>query len=265
MSDVGYKSILLYLFQLNFYKSAFFKSNTFQRTFQHIVDANSVLQSVTSPLPPLQRASTQALPSLPAPAFPPPSTTDQEIKIIQGITYSSKNHLHAGHRYSKDGKLLTDGRQLLYDNGSDERLIIILATSDNLAITEESTIWFLDGTFKSAPRLFYQLLVLHAELTDTPEKYSILPTVYILLTQKDTPPTLKPSKPLPPTALLFYLFSTSAPRNSLELRLIAATSTSTSARQSSGTSTNLVTRPSMKQSLLILPLVQRSTLLSTPG
>ena len=38
---------------------------------------------------------------------------------------------------------------------------------------------------------------------------------------------------------------------------------STSARQSSGMSTNLVTRPSMKQSLLILPLVQRSTLLSS--
>ena len=52
---------------------------------------------------PIQRAHTQAL--------PPPSTTDQEIKIIQGITYSSKNLLHAGHRYSKDGKLLTDGRQ----------------------------------------------------------------------------------------------------------------------------------------------------------
>ena len=31
------------------------------------------------------------------------------------------------------------------------------------------------------------MLVLHAELTDTPGKSWILPTVYILLTQKDTP------------------------------------------------------------------------------
>ena len=109
-SDVGYRSILLYLFQLN-YKSAFVMSNTFQRTFQHLVDANTVLQSVIPPLPPLQRAPTQASSSLPAPALSPPSTTDQEIKIIQGRAYSSKNLLHAGHCYSKDGKLLTDVRQ----------------------------------------------------------------------------------------------------------------------------------------------------------
>ena len=95
-SDVGYRSILLYLFQLNYnYKSAFVMSNTFQRTFQHLVDANTVLQSVIPPLPPLQRAPTQAPSSLPAPALSPPSTTDQEIKIIQGRTYSSKNLLHA--------------------------------------------------------------------------------------------------------------------------------------------------------------------------
>ena len=82
-------------------------------------DTNTVLQSVIPPLPPLQRAPTQAPSSLPAPALSPPSTTDQEIRIIQGRTYSSKN--------------------------------------------------------------------LHAELTDTPGKSWILPTVYILLTQKDNP------------------------------------------------------------------------------
>ena len=81
-SDVGYRSILLYLFQLNYnYKSAFVMSNTFQRTFQHLVDANTVLQSVIPPLPPLQRAPRQAPTSLPAPALSPPSTTDQEIMI----------------------------------------------------------------------------------------------------------------------------------------------------------------------------------------
>ena len=68
-SDVGYRSILLYLFQLNYnYKSAFVMSNTSQRTFQHLVDANTVLQSVIPPLPSLQRAPTQAPSSLPAPS-----------------------------------------------------------------------------------------------------------------------------------------------------------------------------------------------------
>ena len=86
----------------------------------------------------------------------------------------------------EDCRTLRGADMLLYDNGSDERRVIILATSDNLTITEESTSWYLDGTFKSAPQLFYQLLVLHAELTDTPGKSWILPTVYILLTQKDT-------------------------------------------------------------------------------
>ena len=55
-------------------------SNTFQRTFQHLVEANTVLQSGTPPLPPFQRAPTQAPPP---PALPPPSATeDQESKII---------------------------------------------------------------------------------------------------------------------------------------------------------------------------------------
>ena len=87
----------------------------------------------------------------------------------------------------EDCRTLRGADMLLYDNGSDERRVIILATSDNLTITEESTSWYLDGTFKSAPQLFYQLLVLHAELTDTHGKSWILPTVCILLTQKDTP------------------------------------------------------------------------------
>ena len=73
-SDVGYRSILLYLFQLNYnYKSAFVMSNPFQRTFQHLVDANTVLLSVIPPLPPLQRAPTQAPTSLPAPTLSPTS------------------------------------------------------------------------------------------------------------------------------------------------------------------------------------------------
>ena len=50
-SVVGYRSFLLYLFQQKYnYKSAFVMSNTFQLTFQRLVDANTVLQSGTPPL-----------------------------------------------------------------------------------------------------------------------------------------------------------------------------------------------------------------------
>ena len=77
---------------------------------------------------------------------------------------------------------------------------LVLEEEDNLSITEESTSWYLDGTFKSAPQLSYQLLVLHAELTDTPGKSWIHPTVYILLIQKYIPIYLEAFK-----ALLSYL------------------------------------------------------------
>ena len=60
---------------------------------------------------------------------------------------------------------------LLYDNGSDESRVIILATSDNLTITVESTSWYLDDTFQSAYHILYQLLVLHSELIDSPSLF----------------------------------------------------------------------------------------------
>lgn len=49
---------------------------------------------------------------------------------------------------------------LLYDNASDQRRVIILATSDNLNILAESSSWYLDGTFKSSHNLFYQILII---------------------------------------------------------------------------------------------------------
>ena len=50
---------------------------------------------------------------------------------------------------------------VLYDNASDQRRVIILATSDKINILE-SSIWYLDGTIKSSLKLFYQILILHA-------------------------------------------------------------------------------------------------------
>ena len=220
-------------------------SNTFQRTFQHLVDANTVLQSGTPPLPPIQRAPSQALPSYLLQPFlhhqsrnkdnpgqnllleEPPTCKDvklladgrhytvvevcQEIYILSWTplqstpsmwlstaseghttillmlqiptpnklsTKSSRWHpllrppttgstvlwlkvgtlppatmsrLHVEDAVKKitqssslpSCRTLRGADMLLYDNRSDERRVIILATSDNLTITEESTSWYL--------------------------------------------------------------------------------------------------------------------------
>ena len=288
--------------------------STFQTTFQHLVAANNLIHnnggnSSTEPDAPVANfPSTPAAPT-PNPTIPPPPTPVTDIQIIQGRTPSSKNLLHAGFRYSKDGKPLTDGRQswrcvkrnekcpgrlytvndtfhclgkghvhatdasdcnvkaaiskakemastsqtsnhriycavagslptaalsrlptesaikkaaqrarrannpqprnptslqelilesedcktlrgadmLFYDNGGHDRRVIILATSGNLKCLRENDSWYLDGTFKSAPLLFYQLLVIHAELRDRVGTSRCVPVIYILLTHKDTP------------------------------------------------------------------------------
>ena len=86
----------------------------------------------------------------------------------------------------EDCKTLRGADMLLYDNCSDERRVIILATSGNLDILAESSSWYIDGTFKSSPQLFYQLLILHAELASTtPGRSWSLPCIYLLLTHKD--------------------------------------------------------------------------------
>ena len=80
--------------------------SAFQQTFQHLVTANALLNDDPPPLHPAP------LPTTPAGPTPPPQPpSDTEIKIIQGRTQNSKVLLHAGFRYSRDGKPLVDGRQ----------------------------------------------------------------------------------------------------------------------------------------------------------
>ena len=97
-------------------------SAAFRQTFQHLVSANSLLADGSVP-PPVTAAPLPPLPPLqPAPTNPPvnqqpptvtqpPSPADEDIRIIEGRTHNSKNLINAGYRYSKDGKVLTDGRQ----------------------------------------------------------------------------------------------------------------------------------------------------------
>ena len=58
------------------------------------------------------------------------------------------------HLDPEDCRTLRNAVMLLFDNGSDERRVIILAISDNLNMLVESNSWYPDGTFKCSPQLF---------------------------------------------------------------------------------------------------------------
>jgi hypothetical protein len=69
---------------------------------------------------------------------------------------------------------------LLCDSGpGDCDRMLVFGTQDNLTILESHRHWYVDGTFKVAPTLFYQLFTIHA-LIDK----SALPMVYALLQNK---------------------------------------------------------------------------------
>ena len=68
---------------------------------------------------------------------------------------------------------------LLHDSGHEENRILVFATNDNIQLLAESPSWFMDGTFKTAPELFFQLYTIHS---CTAKK--VLPCVYALLPNK---------------------------------------------------------------------------------
>jgi hypothetical protein len=69
---------------------------------------------------------------------------------------------------------------LLYDSGIDSPArILIFSTETNLRALTTTGHWFADGTFKTAPELFYQIYTIHA-LVDN----NILPCVYAFLPNK---------------------------------------------------------------------------------
>ncbi|KAE9536180.1 hypothetical protein AGLY_007403 [Aphis glycines] len=73
-----------------------------------------------------------------------------------------------------------DGNLFLqYDSGINTERILIFSTTRLLYLMTQCDNWFCDGTFSSAPSLFYQLYTIHAV------QYSnVLPSVYILLPNK---------------------------------------------------------------------------------
>ena len=75
---------------------------------------------------------------------------------------------------------------LLHDNEDSERRIIIFGTKGNLEKLQGCPSWYVDGTFKPCPELFYQLLTFHGEIPDHEDGNPwTFPCIYILLTHKD--------------------------------------------------------------------------------
>ena len=69
---------------------------------------------------------------------------------------------------------------LFHDSGvDDEQRVIVFATLPALDLLEQADDWFCDGTFSTAPNVFYQVYTIHG----TVEGYHI-PLVYALLPDK---------------------------------------------------------------------------------
>ena len=109
--------------------------NSFQKTFQYLVDATNVLaDGSTPPPPPLHQAPTRT--PAPSPPSPPPNPTsplqNSDLSFVPRKKRGSSNAVLAGHRYCldrkrgekeywkctcfKDGcraRIITEGRQLM--------------------------------------------------------------------------------------------------------------------------------------------------------
>ena len=74
-----------------------------------------------------------------------------------------------------------DGEQfLLHDSGpQDENRVIVFATLPGLDLLSLSDDWFCDGTFSTAPNVFYQIYTIHASVEGC-----LIPIVYALLPDK---------------------------------------------------------------------------------
>jgi len=88
--------------------------------------------------------------------------------------------LHIPEKYQRT----TTGEQfLLHDSdhgdAADGPRLLIFATQQNLGLLSQSNHWFMDGTFKIVPELFFQLYTIHGL-----HESQIIPCVYALLPNK---------------------------------------------------------------------------------
>ena len=78
-------------------------------------------------------------------------------------------------------QLTNGGAQfLLFDCGTgDEKRILIFSTQEAIQLLARNEHWFMDGTFKLCPQIFYQIYTLHALINN-----QIFPCLFTLLTNK---------------------------------------------------------------------------------
>lgn len=68
---------------------------------------------------------------------------------------------------------------LLLDDAGDDARILAFGTSGNVRLLSQSKTYYMDGTFKTTPKQFYQLFIIHVFKFDT-----MIPVIYALLPNK---------------------------------------------------------------------------------
>lgn len=110
--------------------------------------------------------------------------------------HSVKTSLYRARKKYLDSKLLTHSDTesvqipqvlakdfLICSDGSEEK-IFIFATKTAKNIVKKPGSYYADGTFKSAPKPFYQMFVMHLDLESDENITNIVPVVYALLPNK---------------------------------------------------------------------------------
>lgn len=77
---------------------------------------------------------------------------------------------------------------LLYDSGvTDDERMLVFGTGANLSLLQTTHHWYMDGTFKTVPGIFYQLYTIHCVIKEC----TIVPTVFALLPNKKSSTYIK--------------------------------------------------------------------------
>ncbi|XP_003740080.1 uncharacterized protein LOC100898251 [Galendromus occidentalis] len=80
-------------------------------------------------------------------------------------------------------QVTTSGEKFLHhDSGlGDPKRLIVFATHRNIELLKHCNEWFMDGTFKSCPSIFYQMFTIHVKLMSG----KTVPVIYSFLSSKD--------------------------------------------------------------------------------
>lgn len=89
-----------------------------------------------------------------------------------------------------DSREEEEGSETESDDSSEEPAgrprVLVFATRRNIELLCQSTTWFLDGTFKTAPHIFVQIFTILGlrQRAGRPDDVAALPFVYALLSSK---------------------------------------------------------------------------------